>query len=92
VPCNFFKLPDGGRAIICTCGKRIKPCSVCGAPSALLCDFPFEGEKSGKACDRPLCRRCATHQAPDTDYCPAHMRMLEMLFADQDREGAELHG
>lgn len=74
MPCNSFRIPGGGAAIVCS---RRKSCSVCGAPSDKLCDYPLTGEKAGKTCDRPLCRRCTAHRPPDVDYCPAHARMVE---------------
>lgn len=77
MPCRYVTLPGGGSAIVCGRGLRPKACSVCGRPSSKLCDFPLKGEKAGKTCDRPLCDKCAVHRDPDTDFCPAHARLIE---------------
>jgi hypothetical protein len=68
-------LGNVGFAIVCGRGQR-KLCSICGRPGGKLCD-PAQGGKAGQTCDRSLCARCAVHRAPDTDYCPAHARMIE---------------
>lgn len=63
-------------AIVCsrTAARR---CVVCGTTRAIkLCDFPLTGPKAGQTCDRPVCVTHATHEDPDTDYCPRHARML----------------
>jgi hypothetical protein len=42
--CDRVKLRDGSIFIVCSRGKRrgkAAPCSVCGAPSTRLCDFPL---------------------------------------------------
>ena len=78
----YVKLPGGGYAIVCTRGGQ-KRC-VCGRPSEKLCDFPLTGAKYGKTCDRPLCRFCAVHSEPDTDYCQPHATLLEKRKAEAD--------
>lgn len=70
MPCTPFqmRMKDGAvvSGIICTRRKR---CKYCGAPAPKLCDGDLG---NGKTCDAPLCTRCATHVAPDHDYCPVH--------------------
>jgi hypothetical protein len=79
MPCRKIDLGDGRFAIACGRGDRAPLCSVCHQRRApKLCDFPLTGEKTGRTCDRPLCEKCAVHQNPDIDYCPAHARMLEV--------------
>ncbi len=87
MPCEHRDLGNGAHAIICSRASRPKPCSVCGRPGGKLCDFPLKGEKAGKTCDRSLCARCATHVEPDTDYCPAHAKLVN---ADPTREQLSL--
>lgn len=73
--CNHVKLPNGVVAIICGPKPRARKCVGCGRQvrDARLCDFPLG---AGKTCSAALCSACATHKAPDTDYCPTHARML----------------
>jgi len=75
--CNVVRDKDG-RAVgfACTRGQRLKRCFKCGRPGAKLCDFKLTGPMAGKTCDMSLCELCATHVEPDTDYCPAHARMM----------------
>ena len=89
MPCIPYRSPDGSfTAIVCTRGRRSKPCYVCGKPSSLLCDYKLTGKKTGKTCDRPLCARCAVSEPDgkgDTfDLCPAHVgqgqHIQEKLF------------
>jgi hypothetical protein len=48
---------------ICSRGRaRTRPCVECGTPSTKLCDYPLEGKRKGKTCDRPLCDACAVTQ------------------------------
>lgn len=72
------KPDDGGDVIFgFVCGRgRVRRCSTCGRPSTKLCDWPLTG-KPAKTCDRPICTNCARHIEPDTDYCPAHARLLD---------------
>ena len=76
MPCNVVR-GDGFTAIVCTRGRKSKPCVVCGRPHAKLCDYPLTGEKQGKTCDRALCAQHTAHVPPDTDYCPTHARRIE---------------
>jgi hypothetical protein len=60
-------------AIVCSRTDTRKRCVVCQSSRDLrLCDFPLQGGKAGRTCDRPVCGAHATHEAPDTDYCPSH--------------------
>lgn len=77
MPCRTVDLGNGVRAIVCSRENRPRKCDICGRRGSKLCDFPLNGAKTGKTCDRSLCVKCAVHKAPDTDYCPAHARMLE---------------
>lgn len=73
-----------GNAIVCGRGQRVPlgRCQECGvAPATLLCDGPLpkgivhrrsQVPGADKTCSLPLCRACATHVAPDQDYCRAH--------------------
>jgi hypothetical protein len=65
-----------GNAIICGRGSRKKlgKCQECWVVEAtVLCDGPvrLKGARPG-TCDKPLCRGCAMHVAPDRDYCKSH--------------------
>ncbi|MGD9539068.1 MAG: hypothetical protein AB7P52_17685 [Alphaproteobacteria bacterium] len=70
--CRIVTLPGGDRAFVCG-SRRSRPCSVCGRPASLLCDYPDSGHKSG-TCDQPLCPRCSVRPAGtrDKDFCPRH--------------------
>lgn len=48
--------------------KKLHLCS-CRRFATLKCDWPKEG---GGTCDRDVCKHCARHVGPDTDYCPFH--------------------
>lgn len=74
MPCKTIVMGDGVTVIACSRGQSRKRCK-CGRPADLLCDFPLSGAKSGKTCDMPICRSCATRVGPNRDYCPAHARM-----------------
>lgn len=71
MPCSVIKLPGGGTAIVKHAAQRPRACSVCKrkTPDFKLCDFPVG---SGKTCSAALCKACARHEDPDTDYCPLH--------------------
>jgi len=76
-PCRVIT-DSSGHAVgwVCSRGRQAsKPCVGCGRPSDLLCDYPLHGEKNGKTCDKPICRRCAKHVGHNRDFCPAHARM-----------------
>lgn len=72
------KLPDGTTAIVChdRSRQRKQQCSVCGlkVTNVKLCDF--RRTEQDATCDAVLCRACAVHQNPDTDYCPHHAKVL----------------
>jgi len=72
MPC---KHRDG--MIICSRATFSKPCKYCGRPHEKLCDFPLTGDKAGKTCDFPMCRRCAYHVNPDSDYCRPHAEIIK---------------
>lgn len=69
MPCIPVQIP-GAFGLVCTRGgRRPKPCSICGQPSARLCDWR---KPNGKSCSKPLCERCAVPGGPDVDWCPSH--------------------
>jgi hypothetical protein len=69
-PCEFISLPGGGRAILCSRGRR-KFCQFCSKEAAtLLCDGPPPRGAKRKTCDASVCRSCATHVGPNRDLCP----------------------
>ena len=74
---EWIQRPDGGVAHVRHSDQRprVKPCAVCGAPSALLCDYPVGG---GKTCDAPLCRGCAVCVGRNADHCPDHYIAAEL--------------
>lgn len=65
--CQTVSMPDGGKAIVCSSGRRC----ACGRRAPLLCDWKVPTRKSG-TCDKPICSRCSTTAAPDKDLCPTH--------------------
>lgn len=62
--CDVIDIPGGGRAIVCSRGRRAKrkPCATCKELCDLLCD--------GHGCDKPLCPSCAVSPSRDIDFCP----------------------
>ena len=66
--CTRVVLPSGAFAIVC--GARLKrpPCSSCGKPAPLLCDWKVDAG----TCDAPICASCSTKPAPEKDLCPEH--------------------
>lgn len=63
-----------GNAIVCgrSSRKKLGKCGECWVTDATqLCDGPHPTTR-GKTCDKPLCRGCALHVAPDRDYCKSH--------------------
>lgn len=67
-----------GGGFICGGGSRRK-CATAGCTSKApyLCDYPLDGVKAGKTCDRPICRRCVRELARDTHFCPIHHDMAQ---------------
>lgn len=61
---------DGMRGFLCTSGRH-PPCTRCGKPAQLLCDWKIPERKSG-TCDAPICARCTHKPAEGKDLCPAH--------------------
>lgn len=86
--CNSVDLGNGATGIFCSRGRGTrKTCSSCQVNRATrACDFPLEGAKKGKTCDRDLCSKCAvkvgrheagTKYAGDSlDFCPAHAKQV----------------
>ena len=68
--CEFIQLPGGGTMIVCSRGRRSRPCAFCKATSSRLCDGPPPAKSRKKTCDKPLCATHATHDGPDRDLCP----------------------
>lgn len=81
--CIPFKLPDGGRAIVCGSFPRPKPCVVCGVASTALCDY--KGPRGMKTCDAPLCEEHRKHVGPDLDVCPLHEKAWARQHGDQQQ-------
>lgn len=77
MPCDDLKLPGGGVAIVCTRGRKPKPCGLCPQPHRFLCDWKVE---SG-TCDKPLCAEHATQVASDKHLCPEHQREFTAWLA-----------
>lgn len=67
--CETVKLPDGGKAIVCSSG-RAERCA-CGRRAPYLCDWKVPMRRSG-TCDAPLCDQCATSPAPEKHLCRVH--------------------
>jgi hypothetical protein len=59
------------RTEVFICGSLGPPCYVCGAVSAVLCDFPIGDE--ARTCDRALCDGCAPTVGHDKNFCPEHI-------------------
>jgi hypothetical protein len=72
MPCDPVKLPDGGMALVCSRGRRSRPCRYCGRASSRLCDFPVLRGLHKGTCDTPICERCTTRIAGDGDLCRVH--------------------
>lgn len=76
MPCRKVPLPEGGFMIVCSRGQKPKLCTYCSNPSEVLCDGP--GINPEKTCDKPMCRKCATHvPGKDLDYCHSHRHLKE---------------
>ncbi len=95
MPCETFRFPGGGTAIVCSRGRQVrKKCVGCGKPATLLCDYPLQGKRAGKTCDRPICAKCAT-KVPGVEtsehdpfnLCPQHKDKASEVFF-QPPEGA----
>lgn len=76
MPCYTIKLKDGTRAFLH--GDLGPHCRHCGDVGALLCDYPVG---DGKTCDAPLCDAHGREIAPDTHYCPAHLKEWQRFRA-----------
>ena len=73
--CQHVQIPNGGAAIVCSSGKRLR-CAKCGGKAILLCDWKVPSRKSG-TCDKPICTACTVSPAPDKDLCPKHALAFE---------------
>ena len=78
--CRTTKVFIEGKYVpVIVCGRQAhaKRCVVCQTQYDIkLCDYPLAGPKQGQMCDRPVCGVHATHQEPDTDFCPSHARVV----------------
>ena len=97
MPCHTMKISGGGYAIVCTRGRKAKPCAFCGKPSDKLCDWPVG---NGKTCDAEMCNDCARtlgRQHTDTgfgmtrlndtiDVCPIHRNQAVVVDGKIERE------
>ena len=84
-------LKDGTVAHMFVCHSGPDPrqrCAICGVKGAdRLCDWEMG---NGKTCDRPLCRRCASHPIPtfgkpetaEIDYCPEHYAIYKVQMRE----------
>jgi hypothetical protein len=73
--CRVYYDGRGMTGIVCSRGPgRRERCSTtgCRGESVALCDFPVEGHKAGKTCDRKMCAACRHPLSPNLDYCPTH--------------------
>jgi hypothetical protein len=80
MPCEYVVLPGGVHAWIRRSKQRARTCSVCGRKinDYRLCDFVVgNAAPKPRTCDAVLCKACANHREPDTDYCPAHAAAIE---------------
>lgn len=74
MPCNTVKIGNS-IGLLCSRGRRPKPCVYCGKSSEFLCDFPIGKTQKGKRkdCDRALCSECTQKGvSPDVDFCREH--------------------
>lgn len=77
MPCEGIELENGARLIVCTRGRRLGPCSRCGAAAGVLCDFIVKRtKKRSRTCNAKLCARCAHHFGADRDLCPEHANLI----------------
>ena len=78
--CNVVTNTDGGLVVVCSRGPHIlRRCVVCHRSerqtALVLCDAVVRPDATRRrTCDEALCAQHATHQDPDTDFCPAHAR------------------
>lgn len=79
MPCDTVKFPGGGGAIVCSRGRRSRPCAFCPRTSSRLCDGP---KPNGKTCDKPICDRCTWQPDPDVDFCPECAPMAKAARAE----------
>lgn len=79
MPCEKTDLGGGNFAITCSRGQRTPACKTpgCGGRGQFLCDYPLEGKRAGKTCDRPMCDRCRVSMGPGRDYCASHAAMAK---------------
>jgi hypothetical protein len=76
--CETIKLPGGITAIMCSRGRRPKPCCVpfCGRESVALCDYQVERNGKPATCDAPMCERhrhtIAQTDEDSVDWCEGH--------------------
>lgn len=76
--CGSTDLAVEGGGFVCSRGRqRRQACAACGSNATLLCDWKLTGEKAGKTCDAPMCRRCARLVGPDKHLCPPHARLWD---------------
>lgn len=68
-----------GVVIVCSRGRATKRCAFCADRAGLLCDGPTAGGGKSATCDKPICRRCATHVGPERDLCPDCVRADRQL-------------
>ena len=75
MPCTVVRMPSGSCAIFkhtgsAQAGKSVT-CPFCKnrTSNPVLCDFVV---RPGATCDAVICRNCATHLNPNSDYCPIH--------------------
>lgn len=61
-----------GDEITIFCGKKIKPCVICGQVADYLCDYLLE---NGKTCDKQLCATHAGIVGDNLEYCPEHYKV-----------------
>ncbi len=74
MPCDHFKLPGGGAAIVCSRRAKRMRCVACFAAGGYQCDWKLPG---GKTCDAHICPTHALKVGDDKHLCPLHQEAYE---------------
>lgn len=73
--CDFVKLENGQRIIICGARRpkeKVRRCHNCGARATLLCDATVQRNGRKATCDLPMCSVCSVPMGENVDYCRSH--------------------
>lgn len=81
--CQITILPDGSYAIVSR-EPRSQQCTICkrSIKEWNLCDFVI----GTVTCNAVLCQPCASHNGPDSHYCPKHAAMMPAIPAPEKLE------